>query len=170
MMRTETCIGLGSNLGDSARNLAVGAGRLRHLGTAFRMSAVYETTPVGFRHQPRFHNAVCRFWTTLGPFQLLAAIQKIEVDMGRRRTFLNAPRELDLDILLFGDLVLRSPTLTIPHPRMEQRRFVLVPLAELAPGLRHPVTGATPMEMLRRIDLTESSRSGLVIRQARLPS
>ena len=156
-MRSETYLGLGSNLGDRARNLVGAARCLTELGTGFRMSSVYETTPVGFGQQPRFYNAACRFWTTLGPFELLAAVQQIESDRGRRRTFLNAPRELDLDILLFGDQVFWSPNLTVPHPRIEQREFVLTPLAELAPGLIHPVTGETPAQMLRRIGPAGSS-------------
>ena len=94
MARTEVYIGLGSNLGDRAGHLLDAAQALGKLGPGFQTSSVYETTPVGFSIQPTFYNAVCRFWTTLGPFELLAAVGKIERDQGRHRTFVNAPRAL----------------------------------------------------------------------------
>ncbi len=156
-MFSEVYLGLGSNLGDREENIARALASLRQISTSLTASSLYETTPQGFRDQPPFLNAVCRLWTRLDPFQLLRETQRIESEIGRRRTFVNAPRVLDIDILLYGTLSLRSPHLTIPHPRMAERAFVLEPLAEIAPQLRHPVLGATMRSLLAR--LTETRRS-----------
>ncbi|MGH2543039.1 MAG: 2-amino-4-hydroxy-6-hydroxymethyldihydropteridine diphosphokinase [Ardenticatenaceae bacterium] len=147
-MLSEVCLGLGSNLGDRKANIARAIDSLRALSTSPTVSSLYETTPQGFRDQPRFLNAACRIWTSLDPFQLLDAIRRIEIAVGRRHTFVNAPRILDIDILLYGNMVLDSPSLTIPHPRMAGRAFVLQPLTEIAPHLRHPVLGASIASLL----------------------
>jgi len=116
-----------------------------------RASSIYETEPRGFLDQPWFLNQVVEAETTLFPRQLLARLLKIEQEMGRQRTIPNGPRIIDLDILLFGNTVIHLPGLEIPHPRMAERRFVLEPLAELAPAVRHPRTGRSVREMLAEV-------------------
>jgi 2-amino-4-hydroxy-6-hydroxymethyldihydropteridine diphosphokinase len=113
-----------------------------------RVSSFYETEPIGFREQAWFLNLVAEFETDLLPEQLLNRMQKIEMGMGRTRTVANGPRTLDIDILLYGDIVTKTDELEIPHPRYRERRFTLAPLAELNPGLMDPVTGRTMAEML----------------------
>jgi len=139
-------LGLGTNLGDRESNLREALRRLAELVRIEAVSSVYESEPVGFRAQPDFWNLVVRVHTELGPRALLVAIQEIERAMGRRPSFRNAPRVIDIDILLYDDVQLDLPELTIPHPRMLERAFVLVPLAELASGLAHPRTGHTMRE------------------------
>ncbi len=113
-----------------------------------RASPVYETEPVDYTNQRWFLNQVVEAETGLFPVQLLQRIARIERDMGRVRTIPKGPRTIDIDILLFGRAVVRTTRLEIPHPRMSERRFVLAPLADLAPTLRHPVTHKTVREML----------------------
>src|ERR1700722_11628040 len=113
-----------------------------------RVSSAYETEPIGFREQRWFVNLVAEFETELFPKQLLRRIQKIELDLGRRRTVKNGPRTIDIDILLYGNFVVKMEGLEIPHPRYRERRFTLAPLAELSPSLKDPVTGRTMAEML----------------------
>jgi 2-amino-4-hydroxy-6-hydroxymethyldihydropteridine diphosphokinase len=142
-------LGLGSNVGDRERNLAAALAQLA--GPALRIlrvSSTYETEPVDYTGQRWFLNLVVEAETDLFPMQLLARIVKIERALGRVRTVPKGPRTLDIDILLYGRAVIRSAKLEIPHPRMAERRFVLAPLAELAPGLRHPLTRKTIREML----------------------
>ena len=103
------------------------------------MSSLYETEPVGFREQPRFLNAVLAVETSREPLQIMHRLLAIERELGRQRTFRNAPRTLDLDLLLLDDVVLATPALTLPHPRVHERAFVLIPLAEIAPNTVHPV-------------------------------
>ncbi len=134
-------LGLGTNLGDRESNLREALRRLAELVRIEAVSSVYESEPVGFRAQPDFWNLVVRVHTELGPRALLVAIQEIERAMGRRPSFRNAPRVIDIDILLYDDVQLDLPELTIPHPRMLERAFVLVPLAELAPDLELPGLG-----------------------------
>lgn len=127
-------IGLGANLGDLAAALRDAAGRIAALrGTrVLRQSSMYRTAPVG-AGGPDYLNAVIEVETTLSAHDLLAALQDIENAAGRERPYLNAPRTLDLDLLLYGDEQIATATLTVPHPRMFERAFVLVPLAEIAP-------------------------------------
>jgi 2-amino-4-hydroxy-6-hydroxymethyldihydropteridine diphosphokinase len=113
-----------------------------------RVSSLYETEPIGFREQAWFLNLAAEFETELLPKELLHRMQEIEMAMGRTRTVENGPRTIDIDILLYGDLVMKTDGLEIPHPRYRERRFTLAPLAELNPGLRDPVTGRTMSEML----------------------
>jgi 2-amino-4-hydroxy-6-hydroxymethyldihydropteridine diphosphokinase len=142
-------LSLGSNLGDREANLRAAIERLAAPDQrVLRTSPVYETEPVDYTHQGWFLNLVVEAETDLFPIQLLARIGKIERALGRVRTVAKGPRTIDIDILLYGRAVVRSAALEIPHPRMAERRFVLAPLADLEPGLRHPVTHRTVREML----------------------
>ncbi len=144
----EAYLGLGSNLGDRDANIRRGIALLGRGAKHVQVSRLYETAAVGFQGQPPFLNAACRLWTPLDAFRLLARCREVEAEVGRTRTFVNAPRSLDIDILVHGRTVLTSPWLTIPHPRMAERAFVLEPLAEIAPGLEHPVLKLTVSELL----------------------
>jgi 2-amino-4-hydroxy-6-hydroxymethyldihydropteridine diphosphokinase len=137
-------------VGDRRVNLRDALARLRQIVEVEALSSIYETDPVGYADQPRFWNMVARVSTQLSAQELLAALTGIEQAMGRLRSFRNAPRIIDLDILLYGDLVLNEPGLHLPHPRMTGRAFVLRPLAELAPALRDPQTGALYRDLLER--------------------
>jgi 2-amino-4-hydroxy-6-hydroxymethyldihydropteridine diphosphokinase len=142
-------LSLGSNLGDREANLRAALERLAAPDVRVaRTSPVYETEPVDYTDQGWFLNLVVEAETGFSPVQLLARTIEIERALGRVRTVAKGPRTIDIDILLHGDAVVRSATLEIPHPRMAERRFVLAPLADLAPGLRHPVTHKTVREML----------------------
>ena len=134
-------LGLGSNLGDRRSNLLKALQLLGERITLERLSSLYETRPVGYEEQPLFLNAVCRAAAEIGPFQLLSIIKGIEVALGRAPSFANAPRPIDVDILFYGDLIIESPQLVVPHPRLEERAFVLIPLAEIGPDLVHPTSG-----------------------------
>ena len=137
-------LSLGSNIGDREANLRAALDELH----PERVSPIYETEPVDYRDQAWFLNLVAEVRTELFPRQLLAATQRIERELGRVRTIAKGPRTIDVDILLFGGTVIHSKDLEIPHPRMAERRFVLRPLADLAPEVRHPVTHRSVREML----------------------
>jgi 2-amino-4-hydroxy-6-hydroxymethyldihydropteridine diphosphokinase len=144
-------LSLGSNLGDRALNLRVAIAQLGALGRVTAQSSLYETEPMGLALQPWFLNCVVAMETALMPQQFLARALTIEQELGRRRTQPKGPRVIDIDILLFGSSVVEAPELIIPHPAMHERRFVLEPLAELAPDLRHPVLKKTIREMLHAL-------------------
>jgi 2-amino-4-hydroxy-6-hydroxymethyldihydropteridine diphosphokinase len=146
-MRKTVYLSLGSNLGDREANLAAALQKIAALGEVAAVSSCYETEPVDYLAQPWFLNCAAAVSTDLMPRQFLAALQKIEREMGRRRAQPKGPRIIDLDILLFGSSVVETPQLTIPHPAMHQRRFVLEPLAEIAPEVRHPVFKRTIREL-----------------------
>jgi 2-amino-4-hydroxy-6-hydroxymethyldihydropteridine diphosphokinase len=144
-------IGLGTNLGDRMATLLMATRRLETLGRIAGVSSLYETEPVGYLEQPSFLNAVVALDTTLTPADLLGALLGIERDLGRMRSFPNAPRTLDLDLLVIDDMIRDTPDLTLPHPRLHERAFVLVPLAEIAPELMLPGTGKTMQELLHAL-------------------
>jgi 2-amino-4-hydroxy-6-hydroxymethyldihydropteridine diphosphokinase len=147
-VQTNVYISLGSNIGNRAANLKAAIERLRDFGVVTAISSFYETEPVEFTQQPWFLNCVVKLETTLSPPQLLTGILGIEQQMGRHRGAEKGPRNIDLDILLFGDLIVDEPELTIPHPAMHERRFVLEPLAEIAPETWHPVYRQTIRQLL----------------------
>ena len=141
-------IALGSNVGDRAANLRRAVQLLEHSGVAVaKFSSLYETEPVGYLDQSWFLNGALEATTDLAPAQLLSALRGIESHMGSSKPFRNGPRLMDLDILLYGDEVIDTPALVVPHPRMLQRNFVLAPLAEIAPQLRHPSWPASIAEI-----------------------
>ena len=138
-------LSLGSNLGDREANLR---DAIAQLPPVLRVSPVYETEPVDYTDQDWFLNLVVEAETDLPPDELLSHIAAVERALGRVRTTPKGPRTIDIDILLYGDTVVNTPTLQIPHPRMDSRRFVLAPLADLAPDLLHPITRRSIREML----------------------
>jgi 2-amino-4-hydroxy-6-hydroxymethyldihydropteridine diphosphokinase len=140
-------LSLGSNLGDRAGNLNNAIDRLRAFGEVVAVSSFYETEPVEFTEQPWFLNCAVALNTEKTPQELLAGILDIEQQLGRRRVQEKGPRIIDIDILLFGDSIVEDPGLTIPHPAMQERRFVLEPLAEIAPDVLHPVLKRTMREL-----------------------
>lgn len=152
MTVTAAYIGLGSNLGDGPGILAKAVQTLRDLGTVDAVSPTYRTQPVGFAGQPVFSNAVCRLWTRQEPWQLIIELLAIQRRVSGPRSFTMGPRALDLDLLIFGTWVLEMPGLVLPHPRMAEREFVLRPLADIAPGLTHPVLGETVSSLLGRLN------------------
>jgi 2-amino-4-hydroxy-6-hydroxymethyldihydropteridine diphosphokinase len=142
-------LSLGSNVGNREHNLAQAIERLARLGDVVSVSSFYETEPVGFTHQPWFLNCAVALETEKMPQQLLSAALRIEKDLGRHRETAQpkGPRTIDIDILLFGNSVIDTPALTVPHPALHERRFVLEPLAEIAPDLRHPILKKTIREL-----------------------
>lgn len=149
-------LSLGSNLGDRAGNLRRAVELLEAQGVRVtRQSSLYETEPMGVRDQGWFLNSVVEAETDLMPRQLLGVLREIERRVGRQRRATGEPREVDMDILLFGSSVVRAPDLEIPHPRMAGRRFVLVPLNEIAPTEVHPILHRTAAELLS--DTTDTS-------------
>ncbi len=146
-------IGLGSNLGDRIKNLEGAIERLRQLGPIAKISRVYETKPWGVEgYQPRYLNQVVSVDTTLDPLELLSELLGIEHSMGRVRHDKNESRTLDLDLLLHGDSVVEASGVTVPHPRLHERAFVLIPLTDIAPDLVHPVFNRTISELLDDCD------------------
>jgi 2-amino-4-hydroxy-6-hydroxymethyldihydropteridine diphosphokinase len=140
-------LSLGSNLGDREALLNQAIERLQAAGVrTVRRSTIHETEPQDYRDQPWFLNMAVEVETDLAPLALLATIQQIEAEMGRQRTVPKGPRTIDIDILFYANLIIATPELEVPHPRLTERRFVLDPLSEIAPDLRHPVTGQSVRE------------------------
>ena len=150
VMPLETIyLSLGSNLGDRAANLRAAIDALAPFAHVTKISSFYETEPVDYLKQPWFLNCVVEAETSLGPLELLHALRKIESHLGSKKEFAKGPRLLDMDILFYGNETISLPELQIPHPRMLQRNFVLAPLAEIAPSLKHSTWQANVTELFR---------------------
>jgi 2-amino-4-hydroxy-6-hydroxymethyldihydropteridine diphosphokinase len=144
-------IGIGSNVGDKKANCLKGIELLAEAGRVVRVSSLYYTEPVGFKEQEDFINAVVGLETDFPPADLLSICHSIENRLGRIRTLRWGPRTLDLDILLYGELVMDQPDLVIPHPMMSARKFVLIPLAEIAPHAVHPGLNKSAAQLLQEL-------------------
>ena len=147
-------LGLGSNLGDRMANLKVAINNLTPQLQVRDQSSIYETPPVGYTDQPEFLNQVVKAESYEKPEPLLAHLKRLEIVLGRKTSIPNGPRLIDIDILFYDDLVLNSPSLVIPHPRLAERGFVLMPLNEIASELVHPVLNETISQLLARCDTT----------------
>ncbi len=156
-------IGIGANIGDVRENFARALRCIAESASILDISSLYESDPVGFVDQPKFTNAVVKVKTELSPFELLKSLKAIEKKLGRKKTVAWGPRIIDLDIIFYGDRVIASDSLVVPHPRSHERRFVLEPLLEIEPGAWHPSKNMSVRELcsrlgnLQRISIKEES-------------
>lgn len=146
-------LALGTNLGNRAANLKEAIAALSPQMEVKARSKVYETPPWGYAEQAKFLNQVVKVQTYVAPEPLLKHLKRLEVALGRKPTFQYGPRKIDMDILFYDDLILETPALTIPHPHVHERGFVLLPLMDIAPELVHPVQGKTVRDLLAGCDL-----------------
>jgi len=154
LVRKTVYLSLGSNVGDRAANLTAAIQRLRQLGDVVAVSSFYETEPVELPAQPWFLNCAVALETERMPKQFMARVLAVEQELGRRRSLPKGPRIIDIDVLLFGKAVVDTAKLVIPHPALHERRFVLDPLAEIAPDVRHPVFKRTIRELREALPKT----------------
>ncbi len=145
-------------MGDRRAHLEAALAQIGRIARLSRVSSFYRSDPVGYTDQPEFLNAAAEILWGDSPEELLGAVQRVERRVGRRSTFRDGPREIDVDILDFGGATRQSPDLVLPHPRLDSRRFVLAPLAEIAPAWRHPVSGRTARELLAELPRTPRAR------------
>ena len=169
MGEVKVYLGLGSNLGDRDANIRRALELLAKRMVLEETSSLYDTEPIGHENQPRFLNCACGARTSLQPADLLALVKDVEREVGRERTFSGGPRVADVDILFYGQEVVQEPGLEVPHPRLDQRAFVLVPLAEIAGAYRHPVLGLKVIELLDRIKLIPGGVGGVRLWSAPIP-
>jgi 2-amino-4-hydroxy-6-hydroxymethyldihydropteridine diphosphokinase len=148
-------LGLGSNLGNRKVNLQAAVEGIEPVARLLATSPIYETPPWGYLNQPDFLNQVVRVDTDLSPSELLVYLKSLETRLGRTATVRYGPRTIDIDILFYDDLILDEPGLIIPHPRIQGRAFVLVPLADLAPDMLHPLEGKSILALLKQVDRSE---------------
>jgi len=148
-------LGLGSNMGNRQDNLDRALDFLSQRLRVEKVSSIYDTEPLGNIEQPRFLNLVCQVYTRLAPVELLTLAKGIEKKMGRVLDKSNTPRPIDIDILFYGDRAIETPELVIPHPRLAERAFALIPLAEIAPDLVHPVSSKTIKELVKGVTGTQ---------------
>lgn len=153
---TKVYVGLGSNLGDPEANVRSAILALHDFVTVRRISSLYRTEPVGLKEQPEFINCVLSGDTDLTPSELVERFRAVEDDMGRERDVPMGPRPIDLDLLLYGDWIIREPDVEVPHPRMAERRFVLEPLSEISPNAIHPKLRATVARLLEGLPVAEA--------------
>ncbi len=166
---TETVfLALGTNLGDRVENLRAALQALTKVVAIDQVSPIYETPPWGVTDQPAFLNMVLRAETDLDPLALLNRLKDLEVRLGRKPSFRYGPRLIDLDILFYGQQVVALDNLSIPHPRLPERAFVLVPLAAIAPDLQHPTLHQTVSELLSAVDASEIRPFEAVIRAPKI--
>ena len=151
-------LSLGSNLGDRERNLTEAIRALEGVGEVKAVSSFYETEPVDFADQAWFLNCALAMESAVSPERMMAELLRIERTLGRERTHSKGPRTIDIDILLFGERIVDGPDLRIPHPEMHRRRFVLVPLADIAAEARHPVMNRTVSELLAELPVGQMVR------------
>ncbi len=151
--RNRIYLSLGTNLGNRVGYILRAVEGLRNLGEVEKISTLYESEPWGYKDQPPFLNCVILLKTDLEPHYLLKALKDLERSIGRVPRFRWGPREIDIDIILYGDLIMNSPELSIPHPRFTERDFVLVPLLELDPEVKDPRTGKPCKEFLKGLDI-----------------
>lgn len=149
-------IGLGSNMGDRLNNLRTAVQLLKNAGFIVkRQSDVFETPPFGVKEQPYFLNACLLAESDMGPMEILRLLKSIELKIGRKRRMRWGPREIDLDILFMDNLIYRDDELTIPHPRLQERPFVIVPLFQICPKWKHPLLGVTVEDLYRNVNIFE---------------